>query len=462
MLSHRSTAVKLPGVPTRLRGRRVAEPAKIPPKMATFTRLDGPRPDADHTPHVVMPWLVRLRWVSVLALAAAAWAAHTYWRVRLPIGPLVALLAALVVTNAALAFQLRSPVPRRNVVGGALLVDVGLLTGILYLVGGPINPFSIVYLVGITVAAVALGHRWAIALGIVSNLAYGFTFFYHRPLEFRDPSFSGAVLTLHLSGMWVAFAAATGLIAYFVGRVSEALAQRERELTETRAVAAKSERLAALFALGAGAAHELATPLSTISTAAGELERAMLQRHLALGASESDYISLIRSEVGRCTRVLDQLSGRAAATSGPDSQVVISELLIDLRYRLGESLAQRLDISAPDIDRPLQVPTEPLRQALVALLRNAFDASTPEQRVLLRVESRDGVRVEVIDRGRGMNGEEISRAGEPFFTTKPAGAGLGLGLFLVRAFADQMGGTFHLRSTPGEGTAATLDLPARS
>ena len=220
-----------------------------------------------------MPWLVRLRWASVIALAAAAWAAHVFWRVRLPVVPLVTLLAALAMTNAALAFQLRSPAPRRIVVGGALLVDVGLLTGILYLVGGPLNPFGIVYLVGITVAAVALGYKWAIALGAVSNLAYGFTFFYHRPLEFIEPSGSGAVLTLHLSGMWVAFAAATGLIAYFVGRVSESLAMRERELTEARASQAKSERLAALFALGAGAAHELATPLSTIRTAAGELER---------------------------------------------------------------------------------------------------------------------------------------------------------------------------------------------
>ena len=70
-----------------------------------------------------------------------------------------------------------------------------------------------------------------------------------------------ALLALHLYGMWVALAAAAGLIAYFVGRIAEALEQRERELTASRAAAARSERLAALFALGAGAAHELATPL---------------------------------------------------------------------------------------------------------------------------------------------------------------------------------------------------------
>ena len=419
------------------------------------------RPAGDHTPHVVMPWLVRLRWASVIALAAAAWAAHTFWRVRLPLVPLVALLAALAATNAALAFQLRSPAPRRRIVGAALLVDVGLLTGILYLVGGPINPFGIVYLVGITVAAVSLGYRWAIGLGVLANVAYGLTFFYHRPLEFIDPSGSSAVLTLHLSGMWVAFAAAAGLIAYFVGRVSEALAQRERELTEARTLAAKSERLAALFALGAGAAHELATPLSTIRTAAGELER-MMARRPDSARTDAEYIAVIRDEVDRCTQVLDHLSGRAAATSEAVSRVRLTRLIDELRYRLGDSLAQRLDVTLPPNTQVVDVPAEPLRQALIALLRNAFDASGPDQRVTMRFEQSNGLRVEVNDHGRGMDDAESARAGEPFFTTKPAGAGLGLGLFLVRAFADQMGGTLRLQSEPGAGTSVILELPERS
>ena len=67
--------------------------------------------------------------------------------------------------------------------------------------------------------------------------------------------------------------------------------------------------------------------------------------------------------------------------------------------------------------------------------------------------------MEVTDAGRGMAPEEAARAGEPFFTTKPPGSGLGLGLFLARAFADQMGGSLRWQSTVGKGTSVVLDLP---
>ena len=415
----------------------------------------------DQASRVVMPWLVRLRWLSVLALAAAAWAAEAFWRLRLPVVPLVALLAALAATNAALTLQMRSPEPRRGIIGSVLLLDVGLLTGILYLVGGPLNPFSIVYLVGITVAAVALGLRWAIGVAIVSNLAYGLIFRYNRPFVFTDPSFSDRLLTLHLSGMWIALAAAAGLIAIFVSRVSDALELRERELAEARSAAARSERLAALFSLGAGAAHELATPLSTISTAAAELERTLTAHRAGVAPAAADYIAIIRGEIDRCTNVLDHLSGRASSASAADTDVALSSLIDDVKYRLGESLAHRLEVRLPLSAHSLAAPAEPLRQTLTALLRNAFDASTPDQVVTLRVEQHAGVRMEVIDRGRGMSPEEALRAGEPFFTTKPHGAGLGLGLFLARAFAEQMGGTLQWQSVPGEGTSVVLVLPPR-
>lgn len=411
-----------------------------------------------HASSVILPWLVRLRWVSLFALVVAAVAGTVFWRVRLPWLSFMALLAAMAGTNALLAFQLRSPVPRRSIIGAALLADTLLLTGVLYLAGGPLNPFSIVYLVTITIAAIALGHRWAVSLAVVSSVAYGVVFAYNRPFEFSDPAFGGGLLALHLYGMWVALVAAAGLIAHFVSRIAEALEQRERELTASRAAAARSDRLAALFALGAGAAHELATPLSTIRTAAMELERT-LGAPSAPGVA-AGYVSVMRQEIERCTAVLDGLSGRASATSIEDTSVALARLVDDVKTRLGEQLANRLDISAPDASGAVRAPAEPLCQVLVALLRNAFDASGPQQRVALSIQRQPSFRVEVVDYGRGMRPEEAARAGDPFFTTKPPGAGLGLGLFLARAFADQMGGSVHWTSTLGKGTSVVLDFPA--
>jgi two-component system sensor histidine kinase RegB len=407
---------------------------------------------------VVLPWLVRLRWVSVVALALAVLAAGTLWGVHVPVAPIVTLLAALAATNAVLAFQLRSPDPSRVVIGGSLLVDSLLLTGILYFVGGPMNPFSTVYLVGITLAAVTLGHRWAVALAGVSVALYALTFFWHQPLHYMDAASAEHTLTLHLAGMWVALSAAAGLIAHFVGRVSEALAQREAELDDARAATARSERLAALLSLGAGAAHELATPLSTIRTASAELERAA---SVSADASAAEYLRVIRREIDRCTHVLDQMSGRAASASAADSEIAVARLVEDVRARVGDARARRLDVALPAAPRPIAAPAEPLRQAVVALVQNAFDASSPGQPVLLKVEQSGGVRLEVVDHGHGMPPETAARAGEPFFTTKPYGAGLGLGLFLARAFADQMGGTLTVQSNVGHGTSVVLELPAR-
>ena len=107
------------------------------------------------------------------------------------------------------------------------------------------------------------------------------------------------------------------------------------------------------------------------------------------------------------------------------------------------------------------MPAEPLRQAVVALLQNAFDASAAGPARDAARRAARGLRLEVVDHGRGMGDADAARAGEPFFTTKAPGAGLGLGLFLVRAFADQMGGTLRVRLDARQGTSAVLELPAR-
>src|SRR5262249_33714904 len=185
-----------------------------------------------------------------------------------------------------------------------------LLSALLYLTGGPLNPFSFLYLVQIALAAVILRARFTWALVALSLACSGVLFFAHRDLplgETTHAEHAAGSLSIHLYGMWVAFGVAATFIVYFLMRVTRALAEREAELREVHQKTARNEKLASLATLAAGAAHELATPLSTIALAAKELER---QTAGQSGLAEDGQ--LIRSQGERGRGIL----GRVAADAG--------------------------------------------------------------------------------------------------------------------------------------------------
>jgi two-component system sensor histidine kinase RegB len=129
-----------------------------------------------------------------------------------------------------------------------------------------------------------------------------------------------------------------------------------------------------------------------------------------------------------------------------------------VRTRLTDAQQQRLQV---EIDPALAAPAvagPAMVQAMSSLLKNAFDASDATSPVSLRFTQRAGmVRIEVHDRGAGMSPEVRRRVGEPFYTTKEPGQGLGLGLFLTRTFAERSGGTLRFESA--NGTTAILEIP---
>lgn len=393
--------------------------------------------------------VVRLRWAAVLAQGAALAVATLALHLALPVAPLLGILALALVTNAALARW-----PRREAIGPMLLLDTVLLTVALALAGGPSNPFSIVYLVYVTLAAVVVPGAYTWATVALAAAGYGLLFFvapadphaHHHGGGGGDASFS-----LHLQGMWFAFTVAALLIAAFVTRVSRALAiEREN--------AAKTARLLGLTTLAAGAAHELATPLSTIKTVAAELERALADRPEL--ASLRDDARLVRSEVERSRAVLDRLSLRSGELRGEAAEPTrVGELATSLSD-LGEPLLSRIDVRCTTPERQVRVPRRALEQVIASLARNALDASGQDGRIELSLDASGRTLViDVVDRGEGMGPEARARAGEPFFTTKPPGRGMGLGLFLARTLVSQLGGSLAIDSTLGRGTRVTVRLP---
>ncbi|HET9451766.1 MAG TPA: ATP-binding protein, partial [Aggregicoccus sp.] len=117
----------------------------------------------------------------------------------------------------------------------------------------------------------------------------------------------------------------------------------------------------------------------------------------------------------------------------------------------------------PVLQEPVRGPPRALARVLRGLVKNALQASPPGASVRLRAE-REGARLRLVveDAGAGMSTETLARVGEPFFTTKAPGEGMGLGLFLTRALLEQLGGALELQSQPGEGTRAALVLPAEA
>lgn len=392
--------------------------------------------------------VVRLRWAALVAQIGALLVAHFALDLSPPLAPLAAILAVVAASNAALARW-----PRRDAIGPVLLLDTSLLTLALALAGGPSNPFSIVYLVYVTLAAVVVPGTYTWLTVGLAALGYGVLFVATPadPHAHHHMAGSEASFSLHLQGMWIAFTVAAVLIAAFVTRVS-------RALTLERENAAKTARLLGLTTLAAGAAHELATPLSTIKTIASELERALAD-HPEL-ASLRDDARLVRAEVDRSRAVLERLSLRSGELRGEAAAPTrLGELAASLAD-LAEPLRARVDVTCSTPDRRARVPRRALEQVVTNLTRNGLDASGETGRVALTLgASGRALVIEVVDRGEGMSAEALARAGEPFFTTKEPGRGMGLGLFLARTLVTQLGGALAIDSTVGRGTRIEVRLP---
>ena len=264
-------------------------------------------------------------------------------------------------------------------------------------------------------------------------------------------------MRIHLYGMWVAFSVAACFLVYFLVRIRRVLAARDLALQEAQRQAAYKEKLASLATLAAGAAHELATPLSTIALVAQELEH---HPELHAAAVRAD-IALIRSEVARCRVVLDQMAVDAGQGTG-DALVsaTLSELLAVscAGLPLQPAVVRQVESQAQAVVLPLRT----LGQALRGLVKNAQEASPSGSAVVVRSwlePQTQTLQLEVQDHGTGMSAEVAQRVGEPFFSTKAEGHGMGLGVFLCRAVVESLGGELQLTSTLGAGTRATVRIP---
>jgi len=409
-------------------------------------------------PSLARPWIVTLRYGVLIGQTLLLLLTHFVFGVALPLAWCAGPLALTVASNLWLQ-RLTDPARVRPALGATLALDTVCLTALLALTGGPANPFTLLYLVYITLSAVVLSKAWTWALGVLAVVGFGVLFPVHVRVSIFEAHHTVEGFAAHLIGMWLAFAAAAFLITVFIGKVSEALHTREQEVLRLQDQLARHERLASIGTLAAGAAHELGTPLATIAVASKDLE--LLGATVSRDPDVTQEARLIRAEVDRCRRILQQMSDRAAEPLGEVPRPIdLKEVVEQVRSGFAPVAQRRLRTAVHGDGREAVLCAAATIHALTALVKNALEASVDDQSVALEAECTAAtVRFTVRDSGQGMSPDTLNRLGEPFFTTKAPGSGMGLGIFLVRAYAERLDGRLVFESATGTGTTVVLEVP---
>ncbi|MCC6509374.1 MAG: HAMP domain-containing histidine kinase, partial [Pirellulaceae bacterium] len=260
-------------------------------------------------------------------------------------------------------------------------------------------------------------------------------------------------------GLLVSFATCGGVITYFITMLTGELKQRELELQAAEDERLRARQLEGLATLAAGAGHELATPLSTIAVVVKELSRTV-EKH-SLPASVGQDVALIRSELNHCRQILDRLASAAGDAAGERlTETTVAQFFHEVMLGVREPTRVSVSVAETAKSTVAVLPIQAVAQAIRNLVQNAIDASQPGADVQLVGDvAGDKWRILVIDRGDGMTSEVLQRIGQPFFTTKEPGRGMGLGLYLTQNVLNRLGGKLVYSSKPGHGTTAEVTLP---
>ncbi|MGH6834070.1 MAG: ActS/PrrB/RegB family redox-sensitive histidine kinase [Methylocella sp.] len=403
--------------------------------------------------------LVTLRWLALFGQAIALVVTYFGLGFSLPLGPCLLVIAASAGLNIGLRLRF-GRIERLADVPAALILayDILQLTVLLYLTGGIENPFSMLYLAPIMISAVSLSGRITLILTLLMIAAASALTFRHYPL----PWFPGAQLQLPIiydEGICGAIALGAAFIAIYASRVAVEARKLADALAATELVIAREQHLTQLDGLAAAAAHELGTPLATITLIVKDL-----QKQLPASDPLEDDLALLAQETARCRAILGKL-----ASLGNDSGNILDEMSLSLlieevagpRRDFGVPIAIFEDGQGPE---PACLRNPGILYGLGSLIENAIDFAAAEVRIRTKW-SVAWVTIVIEDDGPGFSPDVVGRVGEPYVTTKSdrrakteEGAGLGLGLFIAKTLLERSGATVKTenRVPPATGALVTI------
>ncbi|WP_298162213.1 ATP-binding protein [Brevundimonas sp.] len=400
--------------------------------------------------------LILLRWIAVVGQVVTIATVSFVIRIDLPIPAMAFILAALVAWNGVSILRWRSGAPVSNLeIFVGLLADVLALTGQLYLSGGAANPFVTLFLLQVILGVAMLEFRLAGALTVVTAAAFIGLAFRSIPLAMSEAQ-QVDFLDLHIQGTFICFLLTAGLLLVFLARIASNQRQTDQRLAELRQRAVEEDHVMRMGLLAAGAAHELGTPLATLSVILGDWRRLPFFKRDDDARQE---LQTMAAELERCKAIVSGILVSSGELRGEGTvRTTVRAFLDEL---VGEWQASRpvprlvfVNAFAPDA---AMVSDLALKQVVANLLDNALDASPHEVRIEAR---RDGeaLRIAVTDAGPGFDENVLARIGSPYISTKNKPGG-GLGLFLVTNVARTLGGSVQASNPEGGGACVVVTLP---
>jgi two-component system, sensor histidine kinase RegB len=353
----------------------------------------------DSVGHQNMLQLIQLRWIAIVGQIGTIAVVTLCFDIALPLPPMVQLLAALVAFNIAsqLRWQERPRVSDRELFV-ALLVDVAVLTGQLYLSGGTSNPFVYLYLLQVILGAMLFKPRWTWALVATTASCIAALAVLSKPLSL-PPDHGLGLDSLYVQGLMICFALNATLLVASINRISGNLRERDARLADLRQRAAEHEHIVRMGLLASGAAHELGSPLATLDVILGDW-----QYLPALGGNSElqQDVEEMQLQVQRCKRIVTGILLSAGETRGESSvKTTLAQFLEHLMadWRNTRQVMAFEYTQQGDMDQTI-VGDSTTQQMVCNVLDNALEASP--QWVGLEVVCTAGALVlTVTDRGPG-------------------------------------------------------------
>jgi two-component system, sensor histidine kinase RegB len=405
--------------------------------------------------------LIRLRWLAVAGQILAIALVGFVLGFAMPVVACLALVAASALLNVILGFRYAASHRLRPAKAALLLAyDVGQLAVLLLLTGGLQNPFAILIIVPVVIAAGALPVFYTSLLAGLTAAITVLLAFVHLPL----PWFENDTLELPpmlVAGIAVAILSTMAFAAIYASRVAREARELSDALAATELVLQREQHLSAIDGLAAATAHELGTPLGTITVIAKEMER-------TLGKDErfKEDVSLLRSQSERCRDILRRLTSLSAESEEHMLRMPLTGLIEDAVAPHREfGIEIEMQAGSTNGAEPVGRRNPGLIYSIGNLVENAVDFA--KSRVIVAWNwSQTDVTLTITDDGRGFSPSIIDRIGEPYATDRSprdgkdteTGGGLGLGLFIAKTLIERSGAQISFRNASANALGAEVRI----